>query len=106
MAGVREQFRSVREDIAKWLGDVGISRLSIGAAADIGRGLATQFRDILGRYDSALAFQADWKWARMILPLQVRLIVEQVLWDKGGHWRKMVTGFRPIATKHQLEEKY
>lgn len=43
------------------------------------------------------AFTRDWKALRLRLPLQDRLVVEQVLYDKGGWHRKLVSGFRPIG---------
>jgi hypothetical protein len=42
------------------------------------------------------AFRSDWLVARMLLPLQCRLLVEQVLYDMGPPWTKAVTGFNPM----------
>jgi hypothetical protein len=42
-----------------------------------------------------VAFRLDWLVARMGIPLQARLLVEQVLWDKGKPWAQLCSGFRP-----------
>jgi hypothetical protein len=41
------------------------------------------------------AFRTDWLVARMGISLQARLLVEQVLWDKGKPWSQLCSGFRP-----------
>lgn len=56
--------------------------------------------DLLDGYGGAAAFLEDWKWIRLAIPLQVRLAVEQMLWDRGGDWRKLVTGFSPVRRPH------
>ncbi len=56
-------------------------------------------------YSNAREFRADWKWMRLLVGLQQRLFIEQVLWDKGGDWRKLVTGFRPIVSAKSLRER-
>lgn len=43
-----------------------------------------------------LGFQYHWKILRTFVPLQLRLAVEQALWSKGGDYRTLITGFRPI----------
>lgn len=43
------------------------------------------------------AFRADWKWIRLWLDLQERLFVEQMLYEKGGFYRTLVTGFKPVG---------
>ncbi|MEO5351408.1 MAG: hypothetical protein H7836_17465 [Magnetococcus sp. YQC-3] len=43
-----------------------------------------------------LGFEYHWKLLRTFVPLQLRLAVEQVLWSKGGRWKSLITGFRPI----------
>lgn len=45
------------------------------------------------------AFWVTWKVLRCWVPLQLRLAVEQVLYEKGGDWRRLVTGFRPIENR-------
>ena len=50
----------------------------------------------LEAYDSFDSFRADWKWQRLLTPLQGRLIIEQILWDRGLPWRSLITGFRAI----------
>lgn len=42
-----------------------------------------------------VAFRLDWLVARMGISLQARLLVEQVLWDKGKPWSQLCSGFRP-----------
>ena len=91
-----EQFQYIAETFAQWTADVGISGGLISVAADSGRAVANQVRAALSKYSSSKAFQRDWKWARLSVPLQIRLLVEQVLWEKGGDWKKLVTGFGPI----------
>ncbi len=41
-------------------------------------------------------FKTIWKWVRLGLPLQLRLGCEQLLWDTGGEFRTLITGFRAI----------
>lgn len=41
-------------------------------------------------------FKAKWKWARTVINLQTRLLVEQVLFDFGNPWKSLVTGFGSI----------
>ncbi len=60
------------------------------------RSLIIDANNILDGYGTAHEFQEDWKWVRIAIPLQVRLIVEQILWDRGGSWKKLVTAFKPI----------
>lgn len=42
-------------------------------------------------------FRAQWTTLRNGIPLQARLMVEQVLWKKGGAYRALVSGFRPLG---------
>lgn len=46
-----------------------------------------------GRFDT---FKNDWLVLRNSLPLQARLVVEQILSKEGPPWRSLVTGFRAI----------
>ena len=52
--------------------------------------------DVLDAYSSFDAFRDDWKWQRLLTPLQARLLMEQILWDRGLPWRSLITGFRAI----------
>ena len=52
--------------------------------------------DILDAYNSFDQFAGDWKWMRLAVPLQGRLVMEQLLWDRGLPWRSLITGFRAI----------
>ncbi len=100
-----EQFQVIAETLAKWTADVGLSGAFLSVAADSGRAVANQVRAALLKYSSAKAFQRDWKWARLSVPLQIRLLVEQVLWEKDGDWRNLVTGFGPIKDVEAEPEK-
>ncbi len=42
------------------------------------------------------AFRSRWAYVRQLLPLQSRLLVEQILWAMGPPWRSLLTGFNPI----------
>ena len=82
---------SVHEDllkaIAEWYGrsekalasgsaNAGLSVTGLRTAGTIGREMAAALRRVLNGYGSPGAFQKDWKWARLLIPLQVRLMVE------------------------------
>lgn len=41
-------------------------------------------------------FRYVWRDARNLVPLQTRLMVEQIVWDKGAHWKGLVSGFKPL----------
>lgn len=41
-------------------------------------------------------FKHQWKLLRLGVGLQARLLVEQILWDKGNPWRELITGFGAI----------
>lgn len=41
-------------------------------------------------------FKSDWRIFRVWCPLQVRLAVEEILWQLGPPYRKLITGFAPI----------
>ncbi len=51
------------------------------------------------------AFWDDWKWLRVGVELQVRLFVEAVLWERGGEWRRMITGFSPARKASKAPAK-
>lgn len=61
-----------------------------------GRVIALAAARLLDAYKSFDHFKSDWRWQRLLIPLQVRLFVEQVLWDRGLPWRSLITGFRAI----------
>lgn len=42
------------------------------------------------------AFRSRWAFVRQLLPLQGRLLIEQVLWAMGPPWRTLLTGFNPV----------
>ena len=66
------------------------------AAAAAARAAGKAAKLFVESYERPREFEADWKWLRLAVPLQVRLITEQVLWDKRGGWRDLVTGFGPV----------
>lgn len=41
-------------------------------------------------------FVQEWLYFRHTIPLQLRLICEQILFDEGYPWRQLVTGFKPV----------
>lgn len=43
-----------------------------------------------------LGWQYHWKMLRAWVPLQLRLVVEQVAYDKGLPWSRVVSGFKPL----------
>ena len=43
------------------------------------------------------AFEQHWKVLRLRVPLQDRLVIEQILWEKGGWRAELVKGFYPIG---------
>ena len=77
----------VRKAAARWF-----SR----GVVDAVRETVKQLKKLIEGYDGPKAFEADWKWIRLTVPLQFRLLVEQILWDKRGGWRDLVTGFGPV----------
>jgi len=44
----------------------------------------------------AVNFGYIWTRVRAWLPLQLRLTAEQIFWDRGGGWRRYISGFGPI----------
>ena len=79
--------RAVKRMVTKWF--------SKGVAEEVRR-LVEMARNLIEGYQTPREFEADWKWIRLAVPLQLRLMVEQILWDKRGGWRDLVTGFGPV----------
>lgn len=72
--------------------------LSMSDAAKILRELEASARKWVDGYEKEFAeFRAMWRKVRNAVPLQTRLMVEQILWEKGGTWRGLVSGFKPIG---------
>lgn len=69
-----------------------------GQFRTVTKGMILAANVLLDSYTNVSEFMSDWKWLRLLVPLQVRLFVEQILWDRGGRWRQLVTGFRPVST--------
>lgn len=42
------------------------------------------------------AFRYEWKYIRLTLGLQERLLIEQVLYEYGKPWATLCTGFGPV----------
>lgn len=42
------------------------------------------------------AFRSRWAYIRQLMPLQSRLLVEQILYAMGPPWRRLLTGFNPV----------
>ena len=82
----------VTKEVAAWF--------SKGVVDEVRRAVEGLGKLIEG-YQSPREFEADWKWVRLVVPLQMRLMVEQILWDKKGGWRDLVTGFRPVKGRPQ-----
>lgn len=89
--------KTVEETVVAGLGALSAGAMSATARAAVIMKAATE--DMLGRYEGPKAFGEEWKWTRLLVPLQVRLFVEQVLWDKRGGYRDLVTGFAPVKTR-------
>lgn len=89
----------------KWLRDISTLRAIDGYLADCAE-IEREWKSWIDSYESynrdvprriiLAAFTQHWKRLRLRLPLQDRLVIEQILWDKGAEWRELVTGFRPI----------
>lgn len=92
-----DPFESFRRPLKRKPARDPFTRAAIRIAATVGRGLANGIRDTLNSYSGPKAFEQDWKWARLVVPLQIRLMVEQVLWDRRGGWRDLVSGFKPVG---------
>lgn len=43
-------------------------------------------------------FRMHWIYYRLVIPLQLRLMVEQLLYERGYPWRGLVTGFNPVKS--------
>lgn len=70
---------------------------SMDQAVSIARAIyAAAYRWVMS-YDDFQQFKLDWKVVRQALPLQVRLTVEQVLWNEGGRYRTLCSGFMPLG---------
>ncbi len=77
----------IAQGVVTWEGLRIVARLSRGIGI-VTRGIALAV--------GVKAFASEWKWARLALPLQTRLAAEQGLWDLGGDYRRLVSGFKPI----------
>jgi hypothetical protein len=57
-------------------------------------------RDWMDSYDTCeegrSAFRRLWKYARQLIDLQTRLLIEQYMYERRGWWRTLVSGFRPL----------
>lgn len=74
-------------------------------AAEEARTVGKAMKAYVDSYSNPQSFEADWIWLRLAVPLQVRLMVEQVLWNKRGGWRDLVTGFGPVKGRKRAIER-
>ena len=79
------------------------SWFSRGVVDEVRKGVGA-LRKLIEGYQGPREFEADWKWLRLVVPLQLRLLVEQVLWDKRGGWRDLVTGFGPVKGRRKAPQ--
>lgn len=71
---------------------------SMDDAIKIARAIyAEAYRWVQSYENDFIRFKYDWKVVRQALPLQVRLTVEQVLWNEGPPWRSLCSGFLPVG---------
>lgn len=72
---------------------------SVKEVASIVRNWITSYRDNFSPVGNQgfQVFKQDWRYFRLSIPLQMRLIVEQVLYDLGYPWRSLCSGFGPIS---------
>lgn len=73
------------------------------------RSRAQHIDNIRGQYEKWLndwrkdygfaEFSACWRYLRLGLDLQSRLLIEQILWDWGKPWSNLDTGFRPVSLR-------
>lgn len=94
-----DPFASFRAGFQKRPGVSVFGRAGLRLAVALGRSLADSVRDAVEEYDDPRVFEKDWKYARLVVPLQIRLLIEQILWDKRGGWRDLVTGFNPVKRR-------
>jgi hypothetical protein len=68
-------------------------KAALGLFHTVGR-----FIDDLSAYadDNGVGFGYIWTRVRAFVPLQIRLCAEQIFWDRGGEWRRYISGFSPI----------
>ena len=82
------------DDLVGLAGGV-ISRASLAGAGAVGRRIAGTLVRALASYKRLSDFVEDWRYARLVLPLQARLVAEEVLWQLG--FQGLVSGFRTLG---------
>lgn len=75
---------------------VGIEGSDVAHMLKLAEELYVSTGGILDELDTLGDFQTVWPRCRVWFPLQFRLCAEQVMWDRGGQWRRYVTGFNPV----------
>ncbi len=75
--------------------NVGVERHSNRLVRDA-MSLYEETSQLLDEIETQGDFSIVWPRVRTWMPLQFRLCAEQVMWDRGGAWRRYVTGFRPV----------
>ena len=62
---------------------------------------ARQVERIIDEMEENLGYEEFfkiWPYIRAQMSLQFRLIAEQIFWDRGGQWRRLVSGFKAVTT--------
>ena len=75
---------------------VGVADFNVGEMRKHCLSLARDCGRLLDELVAKGDFSEDWPYIRAFVPLQIRLVCEQIMWDRGGDWRQYVTGFRPV----------
>lgn len=87
-------------DLNRFLAQVGMEGTNFipGTTAQLEKDIQviwSHLRAWVGEFENAAAFQRHWVRARLFVPLQIRLAMEQLLWELGGGYRNLITGFGP-----------
>ena len=90
-----QEFQAGVEAVKEAIIGSALSEEMLKIAGGLGRNTGTTVAGI-ARAMGPAAFADIWKWARLVLPLQIRLAAEQGLWDLGGEYRRLISGFGPI----------
>ena len=90
-----DEFRRQTEIVLQKIAEMPATEGALTVVADVARASGRAAASLATAMGPA-AFAEHWKWARLALPLQTRLAAEQGLWDLGGDYRRLVSGFKPI----------
>lgn len=99
----RPTLNKVNLQVQRSRADFGNPLFTFSANLEAVRLIANEWKRFVDSYEDRngprigkAAFKADWRWIRLRVGLQDRLLIEQVLYDKGGFYRTLVSGFRPL----------